>query len=250
MSRLPSAAQSLPPRGGYAPKRTNPLKSLRSSESVCNLCQHTAKSTNSSSQTMDQDDEYFLKDAIIRFPRQSAKDRVTVKMEEPFNEHATQTDSVQAIDLSAGQLPSQMIDLTLGHRGGGDLIPTNLSRMEELQKRKHQEAEQEEAKNRQHRIGEVPKYLIQRKKELAHAQTNATEAPVGHYLLSEEDRLEALHLAKARYDHLIAQLNGLSITSQTFRTRNKKIEIEKELQSLDNTLKIFSRNKVFVNLGE
>lgn len=250
MSRLPSAAQSLPARG-YPPKRMNPLKTLRTSESHCNMCQHTGKSTNSSSQTMDLNDEYFLKDAIIRFPRDSAKDRGkkgaggggSVKLEEPYNEHATQTDS-QPADLDAGgahHLSSKLIDLTLGH-----------DEKETIPLLAHETGMRDEGRrSRQpHRMGEVPKYLIQRKKDLAHAQTMVNEAPAGHYLLSEEERLEALQLAQARYDQLIGQLNGLSITSQTFRTRNKKIDIEKELQSLDNTLKIFSRNKVFVNLGE
>lgn len=185
---------------------------------------------------MDLNDEYFLKDAIIRFPRLSAKEQVTLKLEEPLNEHGTQTDAVQAIDLDAAQLSAQMIDLTLDRRSVR--IPTG---EEEKRIRKDQKP---------HRIGEIPKYLIQRKKELAHAQTMVNEAPTGHYLLTEEERLEALHLAKDRYDQLINQLNALSITSQTFRTRNKKIELEKELQSLDNTLKIFSRSKVFVNLTE
>lgn len=238
MSRLNSAAHSMPLRGP-APKRTMSTKPLRTSESICNLCQHTGKSTDSSCQTMDLNDEYFLKDAIIRFPRLSAKERVTMKLEEPLNEHGTQTDSVQAIDLDAAQLSAQMIDLTLDRRSV--MMPTGTYVEEEKRIRKDQKP---------HRIGEIPKYLIQRKKELAHAQAMANEAPTGHYLLAEEERLEALHLAKDRYDQLINQLNALSITSQTFRTRNKKIEIEKELQSLDNTLKIFSRSKVFVNLTE
>lgn len=100
-----------------------------------------------------------------------------------------------------------------------------------------------------HKPGEIPKYLIQRKKDLAHVE-GIVDGPPGHYLLTDEERLEALHLAQGRYDNLVQQLNALSITSQTFRIRSKKIELERELQDLENTLKIFSRNKVYVNLGE
>lgn len=232
MSRLPSAAQSLPARG-YHPKRTS--AAVRASESICDLCHlHTAKSTDSASQTMDLDDEYFLKDAIIRFPRRT--DRVSVKAGEPpshNNEHSTQTE-IEPVITSTDR------NTTLGmgiENGEGE---------EELE---------ETSKNRVtsklgHRMGQVPKYLIQRKKELAHAQATVNEAPLGHYLLSEEERVEALQLAQGRYDHLIQQLNALSITSQTMRTRTRRIDIETELQSLDNTLKIFSRKRVFVNLGE
>lgn len=240
MSRLPSS-KSLPPTRNYAPKRMNPVKGLRPSES-CNFCQHSAKSTGS--QTIDVNDEYFLKDAIIRFPRPTTREKASsLKSTHPLNEHSTQTDSVHPIDLE-----TKMIDLTLRHNHREAVSPQEDVDVDETLVGENRRVKREST--RQHRIGEVPKYLVQRKKELAHAQTMVNEAPVGHYLLTEEERLEALQLAQARYDQLIQQLNALSITSQTFRTRTKKIDIEKELQSLENTLKIFSRNKVFVNLGE
>lgn len=232
MTRLPS----IPSRNG-APKRLNPVKTIRTSES-CNFCQHSAKSTNSSSQTIDVTDEYFLKDAIIRFPRTYAKGEGQREEESALNEHSTQTEPVQPIDMDV--LSSNLIDLTLERPK-----TTTTVNLDPKTKRLANKLEP------QHRIGEVPKYLVQRKKDIAHAQAmSSTDAPTGHYLLTEEERLEALHLAQTRYDYLIQELNAIPITSQTFRTRTKKIELEKELQALENTLKIFSRNKVFVNLEE
>lgn len=245
MSRLPST-KSLPPARAQPPKRMNPMKSLRTSES-CNFChQHSAKSTDSSSQTIDVNDEYFLKDAIIRFPRASARRRGHEEVDELINDHGTQTDILQPIDLDSSQLSNKMLDLTISRPAHSAILPETVAEDQET-KRKMTSTNKLEPK---HRIGEVPKYLIQRKKDLAHAQSMANEAPAGHYLLTEEERQEALNLAQTRYDQLISQLNALSITSQTMRTRTIKIDIERELQSLENTLKIFSRNRVFVNFGE
>lgn len=225
----------------------NPMKTLRTSES-CNFChQHSAKSTDSSSQTIDVNDEYFLKDAIIRFPRPSARRRGHDEIEELINDHGTQTD----IDLESTQLSNKLLDLTVSRPAHSAMVPhTHPIPEEELKRKLTGNSNGNNKLEPKHRMGEVPKYLIQRKKDLAHAQSMANEAPLGHYLLTEEERQEALTLAQSRYDQLINQLNALSITSQTMRTRTIKIDIEKELQSLENTLKIFSRNRVFVNFGE
>lgn len=187
---------------------------------------------------MDLNDEYFLKDAIIRFPRQSPKERAQVKLDEHLNEHSTQTEVFQGDNVDFTGTGNGMVLPTPATISPKTTIPRDVDKKSEI------------SSGKTHKIGEIPKYLIQRKKELAHAQTMVNEAPVGHYLLTEEERQEALNIAQARYDHLINQLNALSITSQTMKTKTKKIDIERELQSLDNTLKIFSRNKVFVNLGE
>lgn len=42
----------------------------------------------------------------------------------------------------------------------------------------------------------------------------------------------------------------MPLTSQTLRTRNRQIEIEKELRQLDHTIQIFSRSKVYVKNEE
>lgn len=40
------------------------------------------------------------------------------------------------------------------------------------------------------------------------------------------------------------------MTSETFKTRNRKMEIEKELTKLEDSIRIFSRAKVYVKLTE
>lgn len=248
MTRLPSVQSSTASRSG-PPKRLNPVKTLRTSES-CNFCQHSAKSTDSASQTIDVNDEYFLKDAIIRFPRTSAKDQMRGACEmSPTNEHSTQTDAVHPQPNELEGLNTNIAELTLSRPE----IPATALTEQHPKTTSHLDTNKKTGNKLEphHKVGEVPKYLIQRKKDIAHAQAMIdNDTPIGHYLLTEEERLEAVHLAQSRYNFLIQQLNAIPITSQTFRTRTKKIEIEKELQGIENTLKIFSRNKVFVNLGE
>lgn len=50
----------------------------------------------------------------------------------------------------------------------------------------------------------------------------------------------------SEYQDLIDELNHMPLTSETLRTRNRQIEIEKELRKLDQTIQIFSRSRVYV----
>lgn len=70
--------------------------------------------------------------------------------------------------------------------------------------------------------------------------------PAGHSVLSNEERLETLNIAHKKQQDLIDELNRMPMTSRTLRVRNRQIEIEKELNKLDDLVKIFSRLKVYV----
>ncbi|XP_063710142.1 uncharacterized protein LOC134838526 [Culicoides brevitarsis] len=105
-----------------------------------------------------------------------------------------------------------------------------------------------------YKMGVVPKYLQDRKEELASIirQTEVIDVncPEGHIPLPDEDRLRALDIAKKRFDTLIWELNKMPMTSETLRIKNRKIEIEKELTKLEESIRIFSRVKVYVKLTE
>lgn len=49
---------------------------------------------------------------------------------------------------------------------------------------------------------------------------------------------------------LIKELNKLPMTSETLRVKNRKMEIEKELIKLEDSIRIFSRAKVYVKLTD
>lgn len=42
----------------------------------------------------------------------------------------------------------------------------------------------------------------------------------------------------------------MPMTGETLRLKQRKMEIERELNTLENTIKIFSRNKVYVKLDD
>lgn len=50
------------------------------------------------------------------------------------------------------------------------------------------------------------------------------------------------------FKELVDDLNRLPMTCETLRVRNRKIEIEKELRSLETNIRVFSRTKVYVKL--
>uniref|UniRef100_A0A336LND0 CSON005270 protein n=1 Tax=Culicoides sonorensis TaxID=179676 RepID=A0A336LND0_CULSO len=103
-----------------------------------------------------------------------------------------------------------------------------------------------------YKLGVVPKYIKERKEELANIEKEGEnidlDCPDGHILLPDKDRLKALEIAKKRFDLLIQELNKMPMTSETLRIRNRKIEIEKELTKLEDSIRIFSRTKVYVKL--
>lgn len=52
------------------------------------------------------------------------------------------------------------------------------------------------------------------------------------------------------FKDFVDELNRLPMTSETLRVRNRKIEIEKELRSLELNIRVFSRPKVYVKLTD
>lgn len=52
------------------------------------------------------------------------------------------------------------------------------------------------------------------------------------------------------FKDLVDDLNRLPMTCETLRVRNRKIEIEKELRTLEINMRVFSRTKVYVKLNE
>lgn len=50
------------------------------------------------------------------------------------------------------------------------------------------------------------------------------------------------------YQSLIDEINHMPLTSATLKVKNRQIEIEKELNELEENIRIFSRQKVYVKL--
>lgn len=96
----------------------------------------------------------------------------------------------------------------------------------------------------------IPKYLEREKREKELQRIREMEkdpnCPAGHYVLSEDDRKAALTAAENKFRQLVNELNRMPMSGETLRIRNRKMEIEKALIDLENTIRNFSKSKVYV----
>jgi len=103
--------------------------------------------------------------------------------------------------------------------------------------------------------GSVPKYLKSRQAswkaeaERIEREKPDPDCPPGHRKLSEGDRREALGQMRERVKHLIDKNNSFPITKDNIRLRQMRADIEKEMTSLEESIRIYERTKVFVPIN-
>ncbi|KAG7294917.1 hypothetical protein JYU34_022698 [Plutella xylostella] len=52
------------------------------------------------------------------------------------------------------------------------------------------------------------------------------------------------------FAELVSELNKLPVRTDSLRTRTRKMELERQLAKLEDGIKVFSRPRVFVRIGE
>ncbi|XP_015437876.1 PREDICTED: uncharacterized protein DDB_G0287625 [Dufourea novaeangliae] len=105
-----------------------------------------------------------------------------------------------------------------------------------------------------YRKGVVPKYIKERKEAQKKEQKAKEEAldpncPNGHVPLPENERKETLYILKKNYQDYVNELNMMPIKSDTLRAQQRKAEIEKQLNKLEEGIKVFSKPKVYVKMN-
>ncbi|KAL2715566.1 uncharacterized protein V1478_015264 [Vespula squamosa] len=105
-----------------------------------------------------------------------------------------------------------------------------------------------------YRKGVVPKYIKDRKEALqkeeeAKTATFYPECPEGHVPLPDHERQETLRMLKKNYQDYVSELNMMPIKTDTLRAQRRKMEIEKQLNKLEEGIKVFSRPKVYVKIN-
>lgn len=99
--------------------------------------------------------------------------------------------------------------------------------------------------------GVIPKYLRERKDPIqGEGLTVDDVCPAGHVALPDMERKETLRMLRNSFGELVSELNKLPVKTDTLRMRNRKMELEKQLAKLEEGIKVFSRSKVFVKIGE
>ncbi|XP_051509210.1 enkurin domain-containing protein 1 [Myxocyprinus asiaticus] len=103
--------------------------------------------------------------------------------------------------------------------------------------------------------GKVPQYLEQRKehwkKEAEERRKNTPDPsiPDGHTQMSERERQETLQSLKETHRSLVNELLSLPVKSDTLSIRSRRAELDQRLSEVEEAIKIFSRDKVYVKIN-
>ena len=104
--------------------------------------------------------------------------------------------------------------------------------------------------------GKIPKYIenmkLENEKKLQTEKLRKETAkyPKGTRLLSEEERLFTLEKLKQSRDDINKVIERLPITPDTQAFKNKKKELFKKLDEIENAIETFSKKKVFVKVED
>ncbi|XP_073813196.1 uncharacterized protein [Musca autumnalis] len=116
-------------------------------------------------------------------------------------------------------------------------------------------ASQKKTSNGNYKLGSrddirLPKYLEREKREREEERqreiSRDPNCPLGHYAITENERLAALNAAEKKMESLVQELNRMPMTTETLRIRRRKVEIEKELSQIELDIRTFSKPKVYV----
>ena len=104
--------------------------------------------------------------------------------------------------------------------------------------------------------GKIPKYIEnmklenEKKLESKKLRKETAKYPKGTRLLSEEERLFTLEKLKQSRDDINKVIERLPITPDTQAFKNKKEELFKKLDEIENAIETFSKKKVFVKVED
>uniref|UniRef100_A0A3B1K3R5 Enkurin domain containing 1 n=1 Tax=Astyanax mexicanus TaxID=7994 RepID=A0A3B1K3R5_ASTMX len=100
--------------------------------------------------------------------------------------------------------------------------------------------------------GRVPQYLEERKeqwrREAEERRRNAPDpsAPAGHTQMSDRERRETLNSLRENHRSLVSELLSLPVRADTVSVRSRRAELDQRLSEVEEAIKIFSRDKVYV----
>ncbi|XP_066500538.1 enkurin domain-containing protein 1 [Hoplias malabaricus] len=100
--------------------------------------------------------------------------------------------------------------------------------------------------------GCVPQYLKERReqwrKEEEEKRRNTPDpsVPVGHTQMSEKERQETLKSLKETHRSLVNELLSLPVRADTVGVRARRAQLDQRLSEVEEAIKIFSRDKVYV----
>uniref|UniRef100_A0A3B5L4E4 Enkurin domain containing 1 n=1 Tax=Xiphophorus couchianus TaxID=32473 RepID=A0A3B5L4E4_9TELE len=102
--------------------------------------------------------------------------------------------------------------------------------------------------------GQVPQYLEERKKqwqkEEEERKRNAPDprVPAGHMTLPDSDRQQTLKSLKDTHCSLVSELLSLPLRSDGLSVRTRRAQLDCRLSEIEEAIKIFSRDRVYVKV--
>lgn len=102
--------------------------------------------------------------------------------------------------------------------------------------------------------GKTPEYITKMKieaevkKEIQKKIKEESKYPKGTRLLSEEERLMTLNGLYESQKEIVGLIEKLPITLRTMASKNRKDELEKKLDEIEEAIKTFSRKQVFIKV--
>ncbi|XP_061623558.1 enkurin domain-containing protein 1 [Phyllopteryx taeniolatus] len=104
-------------------------------------------------------------------------------------------------------------------------------------------------------IGQVPHYLEERKKQWRKEEEEERRkklnpsVPAGHTLMSDSDRQETLKTLKESHRSLVTELLLLPLKADNLSVRSRRAHLDRRLSEIEEAIKIFSRDKVYVKIN-
>ncbi|KAK7585917.1 hypothetical protein V9T40_000096 [Parthenolecanium corni] len=112
--------------------------------------------------------------------------------------------------------------------------------------------------------GEVPRYLKERNAQLERdRQERETrekleellgfkdpKCPPGHMLMPPDELQHNLSDMETKFNALVAELNRMPVSNDSYKIRQRSIQIEKELRELEGKIELYKTKRVFVKIPE
>ncbi|XP_066588760.1 uncharacterized protein [Prorops nasuta] len=216
------------------------------------------KYKNQGIQTIDNTDiDNIYAEGTIRYPTKNKINLVqTIKMDSDRQEKNCSSKIHNPTDHGDVLALENPINISKAESPGPsetvDFIKLNKQRISNINKNTVQQTSGKLLPN--HRKGTVPKYILDRKEEQQKRQEQTipidANCPEGHIALPETERKETLIVLKKNYQDYVTELNKMPIRSDTLRVQQKRIEIEKQLNKLEEAIKVFTRPKVYIKIDE
>ena len=229
--------------------------------------QITLKNQGIQTQDVEQMDNLYF-DGIIRYPSKKY-----LNNNDPVNKNEV-NQPINIISTKEGKLPSDQGDVTVLEKNiqntddlrNSELLPpkaeVDITRINKehtsvpskVSVRLHNKNNSNSIPPANYRKGVVPKYIKDRKEAQEREQKAKVDlfdphCPNGHVPLPDQERKETLRILKKNYQDYVNELNMMPIKTDTLRAQRRKADIEKQLNKLEEGIKVFSKSKVYVKMN-